>query len=466
MKHADIRAALLPHARERMRAIEPDADLGNGTPLHEGTATILAACLARGGVKAFRNAKTTVDAVPDDVLREIVVAVRDLIGDVDSSKKVMLSIGVELQAGYRTGVTVGTNHYVPLRGRPGLHDFPNEEGLPTEPGSLMLRREVAKAMAMNRPMDVAPPRFDEIEVRRDYRTRDVLAVPMRGGPGVTYMEEDRIHPAETLLDIEIHLIARTAAAKARSLWDERDTIDQEYGRVMSEIGPVLEKAQAEGLPVRLAGVSVNRSFSQTRVTPLVEVIGNDLKPAMWKPDTSQGTTIHDATHRQMAVQRRRKRIMDEAGESGARGRIDRITLAAIRGYADDPAEVLRRIGRSRRLTIRGGRAERTHLGGRPLPERNPLRITWRNGRVGSSFEFTKDITWQNGTLVLKKASFPQTVIDLLPGKPITALIDHPFLTADDRIRSVRVVDKEDGFKYFNVDTSWTTFDAETGIAAD
>lgn len=466
MKHMEIRAALEPYARARMTALEPKTALGNGTRLADAAATILTAVLARQGVKAFRKPEETVAAVTEVELREVFDTVRDLVNDGDSDRKVTLSGGVTLEAGYRSGIVVGTIGYVPVRGMPGLHDSSAWGSAPGDPGDEKLRREVAKAMARLPAMDVPVVGMTDVAVRHDYRWRDVLVVPMRGGPGVTYMDETRIHPVETLLDIEIALIAQTVAAKARDMWKQSPQIDVEYQRVLAEIGPVLDAAKADGLPVRLAGVKVSRAYGRIDVDPLVEVLGNDLKPAIWTPDTSQGTSLEKATRSQMVIQRRRKRIMDEAAVEGARGRIDRVTLAAIRAHAADPAEVLRRMAKSRRVTVRNGRPEGTHAGGRPLDKHNPLRITWRNGRIESSFEFAEGIAWQHGTLVLKKAQFPQTVLDMLPGKPISALIDHPFLTPDDRIRSVRVQDREDGYKYFNVDASWTTFDAETGMAAD
>lgn len=466
MKYADIRAALEPFARLRLNDMRIGDDLGNGTPLSDAAASLLAAELARQGNKAARRPEDTVSAASEELVRACIGAVRDLLnsGGGRGDTRILPS-GTKVEGGYHTGINIGTTSLVPVRGRPGLHGYGEWEAAPGNPGAAALKKAVVAAMGKLPKMDVPHPTLDDISVRSDYRHRDVLSIPMRGGPGVTYQHDEMISPAETLLDIEIALIASTAAEKAKDVWKDREKIDAEYARVMEEIEPVIAKAQAQGLPVRLSGVKLQRGYGRVDVRPQIEVLGNDLKPTTWTPFVGGNSTLAKVVENQMTTQRQRKKVLDQSEERGSRGRIDCVTLAAVRAYADDPEEVLRRMAVSRRLTIREGRAGGTWRGGKPTQKHNPLRLTWRNGRIESSFAFTDSILWQQGTLMVKNTSFPQTVIEQLPGKPLTALLDHPFVSAQDRIRSIRPMKDNSAFVYFNVDTSWTTFDAETGGVA-
>lgn len=460
MKLEAIRALLEPHVAPRMRLLEPTADLGNGTPLADAATTITCHVIGRRGPRVAKDPSAAAQTLSDDELRHIIGSVRDLMLSTDNKDAVDLPNGVRLEPGHRTGVGIGQNHFVPLRGRPGLHGMSNlmDRYHPDRPGSRRLREEVAFHMMRLPRMDVRPPSVDEIKVVNEYRYRDTLLVPMRGGPGVTYMDSETIEPAETMLDIEIDITARTAAGKALDLWEKRGRVDAAYADVIAEIGPLIGQQQAKGMPVRLVGVRITDRNHQSLLPiaiPILEVLGNDLKPAMWEPyvDPRQ-TTLTKVFLTQMGTQRRRKRIRDESEADGKRGRIDRVTLAAVRRWAKDPAEVLRQMARDKRATIRTD------------DTRHPVRLVWRDGEVKASFAFTHAVVWQQGTLIVKTTQFPTSVLDSLPGRPIRTLIDHPFLQADDMIRSVKPSDREGGWTRFHVATSWTTFDADTGEVAD
>lgn len=464
MKFKDTRAAIWPHVAARLRALDPQSDLGNGTLLADAAATVAAHVIAKRGASTAKNPEMSAQILSDQDLQQIIGDVRDLMVETRTQARRPLPGGLVLEDGWRTGVRIGNHQYVPIRGLPGLHEVASMRDLtqPGQPGETRLREEIAFHFLRIPEMDVPKPTAEAIRVQTDQRYRDRLLIPMRGGPKTLYDEEEMIEPAETLLDIEIDLIARTAAAKAADLWSRRREVDSAYSKVSKEVTPLIDAERAKGVPVRLAGVRVvetgkGTTWGHITITPVIEVLGNDLTPTMWQPFVPKGSTLTAVLKTQMTVQRRRKRIMDEASASGMRGRIERVTLAAVRAYAKDPAEALRKMARTRRLTIpTAGPGER----------KDPIRLTWRDGKVIASFPFTKDITWAHGTLIVKTTQFPAAVLDSLPGRPISALIEHPFLQAGDTIRSIRDRDREGGWIHFHVDSSWSSFDAETGEVLD
>jgi len=464
MKQVEIRALLEPHLKARLHALTKGRDLGNGTPLADAAAVVAAIDLTKTGSRTAKDPAGSVAAMTDGQLLSVAEDVAAIVGETGNDKTLLRTLphGTEMAPGFRSGVAISRTMFVPMRGVPGLHVPEDRGAMRAGEGSRLLREAIVKRLSKLPAMDVPVPSVDDVTITLDQYYSEMISVPLRSGPGTTYRHSRRIEAAETLLDAEIDGIAAEVAEMARDVWKQRERIDASGAEVAELVEPILVAARREGLPLALLGMKLDDSrlrygggYGET--IPVFSMLGNDLKREEWSAFDWKRDTLPDQLGKQIGVLRRRKRILDEMSANGLRGRIERVTLAAIRNLAPDPTETLRRIARERRVTIKTGR------GGRKT---DPLRLTWKDGRVQSTFLFNKDVSWKQGSLIVNKTQFPQAVLDTLPGKPISALIEHPFLQPQDVIRSVRTGQYGDArWMVFNVDASWTTFDAETGEVA-
>lgn len=449
MRKTEIVAVLEPPLAARLAALD-DGDLGNGTPLSAAVATAIAVDMASRGVKIARHAAERVAEITDDQLRAAIAAFRECLAHRNTQTSHALPYGTVMAASYQAGVKIGANHYIPLRGMPGLHER-GTAGLSDAPGRLLLRQEVHRAMAALPASDVPAPGIDDIVVESRWRWRDSIRIPMRGGPGVTFVHEQHIPLTETMLDIDIALQAGEIAEIARTILRQRDEVDAEYRTVLGAIQPLLDRAQREGLHFVFKGVNIDRRHGRTVATPKFETLGHDLRPEIWEAPTYGSKDLVKTVTNQLVVQRRRKRVMDEAGRAGARGRVDEVTLRAIEALTDDPAATLRQMAGRRNVVIQGGRRG---------AKSDPVRLSWKNGRVESSFAITARASWNYGRLVIKGVDLPDTVLDTLPGKPVSALVEHPFLDGGHTIRSI--TNHGRGWMFVNIELAWTVFDEATG----
>lgn len=457
MKATQAMRPFLPHALRRAEALVPEGAIDNGTSLAAATASIVAAVLARQPIAKRRDPEKAVAALSDADILEVRDAVEELVSVDDHRLKRVVDFGkpVELQAGYGTGITIVRDRYAPVRDRPGLHPFGEAEYGPDLPGAGLLRERICAAMATLPEMDVSPPTPDDIRIEQAYKYRDRVSVPMRGGPGRTFLHQENIQPSESLLDAEIDDIAATMREKAANLWAVRDQVDEAYENLLLRIGPMLERAQAEGVRMSLAGINVHMSAGTPHLRFEFDVLGNDLQPGNWTAYVMQNGTIEAVVANQIAVQRRRAKLLAEAQANGARGRIDLVTLNALRDLVADPAAALRELGTNRRITLQLGRRGK---------KRDTFGLSWRNGTVMSSFALAENIVWSYGRVSVRKKSFPQAVLDQLPGKPVAALLDHPYLDPQRTIRSVS--GSNGGYLTFNVGAESVEFDPATGKILD
>jgi len=466
MKRADIQDILQPLLAARLHPLT-DADIGNGTPLADAVASALAFDLATGCTRIMARAQEEVDALTDDQLRDAIELVRDAIAINENRQLGTLPHGATVKGRSDPGLDMArvqptkdpkktrTLHaYMnPLRGIPGLHEY-GDRGLPERPGAERLRHEIARQLATLPACDVAPAGVDDIKLPTRWKWRDTLELPIRGGPGTTFLHSEHITMTEKMLDIDIALQAAATRELVARVIKDRDKVDRAYGKMVAEFQGTMDKAKAEGVPFTFNGIHIHERHGTTHIDAQFSVLGNDLEPTTWiAPDYGAG--LKKAVENQLGTQRKRKRILDEAGAAGGRGRVDQITLNAIRALTDDPEALLRRIARDRNVTIDAGRNGK---------KTDPVRLAWKNGRVESSFALTDKASWNYTRLIFKGVQLPEAVLMTLPGKPISTLVEHPFLEGDHVIRSARC--SRWGALFANIGATWTIFDAETGKTID
>lgn len=449
MKKMEIKAVLEPLLAARLAPLD-EGDLGNGTPLSAAVATVIAIDMASKGARVAREAESRVAELTDEQLTAAIDGFRECLANRNTQISHTLPYGTIMGASYQAGVKIGPHYYLPLRGIPGVHER-GTPGLPAAPGKELLRQEIHRAMAALPATDVPVPGIDDIVVVNRWRWRDAVRVPMRGGPGVTFVSEQHIPLAETMLDIDIALHAATIANAARMIISQSKQVDVEYKLVVTAIQPLLDRAQREGLHFVFTGINIDKAHGRMNAIPKFETLGHDLRPETWEAPTYGSKDLVKTITNQLRVQRRRKRVMEDARRAGARGRVDEVTLRAIDALSDDPAATLRQMAGRKNVTIQGGRRG---------TKSDPVRLAWKNGRVESSFTITDKASWNYGRLIIKNVELPDTVVDTLPGKPISALVEHPFLDGAHTIRSI--TGRGRGWLFVNLDLAWTVFDEATG----
>lgn len=450
MKRNEIKAILEPMLSARLHKLVK-RDLGNGTPLADAVASVIALDMAAKGSRMAKTGAEQIAGLTDAVLRGVIRDFEQCMKYRRTNVEAVLPFGTVMAASWQAGVKVGIHHYHPLRGIPGLHSG-DALGLPSRPGAALLRTAVVKALSTLPPSDIPTPEEDSVKIEHRWKTRDTIHIPVRGGPGVTYLRPEHISSAEIMLDSDIAEHAAFCRNIAENILENSDSVDLQYERILAKIQPILNKAKREGVHFKFNGVQVDDSYGTTRVIPKFEVLGNDLRPVTWEAQSHNPSGVEKTIESQFNVQRRRKKILQEAGSLGARGRVDEVTLRAIEAFSTDPAKLLRSISKRRSITLQAGRNGK---------KTDPVRLAWRNGRVESSFAITDKVNWNYGRIIFKNVELPEAVINTLVGKPISALVEHPFLNGEHVIRSVRNPHRG-GWLIVNLDVAWTVFDEETG----
>lgn len=456
MNLSERRDLLEPLLRERMRMIDDVTDVGNGTLLADAAATI-AAHVAAAKWSGKGSVKERSSLLDDWDMQQILKAVSGIINHCEYPERTLqVARGMSISSGRSTGIVLGSVKYVLIRGRPGMHDRMESAGvyLDDRPGARRLKEIIALRMLDLPDMDVEKPAEDSIHVHQTHAHRDTLSLPLRSGPATTYLEDIVIQCAERMTDGEMEDVAGQCRERALRLWENRKLIDAKYAEAVDMFEKLVGRAVEKGANVKFAGVKVGELIhakpgDQYIVKGMIEVLGNDLKPTTWTPET-HNRPIEQVFDAQMAIQRKRQRILAKMDEDGARGRIDLVTVCAIRHYCEDPAATLRLIAKQKKVAIK------TRKG------KNLISLTWRNGQVGSSFEFNKDISWSYGTVIVKRMAFPVSVLRSLPGRSVSTLLDHAFFRSEDRIRSVQDNAWDSEYNRFNVDVGAVAFNAETG----
>jgi len=123
----------------------------------------------------------------------------------------------------------------------------------------------------------------------------------------------------------------------------------------------------------------------------------------------------------------------ELAELGATGRIDRLALNAI-AHHGDTATTLRRFNTEWRFWLPDDTAMIMRYG----------RVTAGTGDPHST------VDWRRDSVVISRLHVPATTLVAGIGKPVTALIDHPFLTDDIIVTDAKSF-IEDGVQYVSVD---------------
>lgn len=458
MKRSEIAPLVLPHLIPRLRVLLGDRDLGNGTPLADAVACVAAMDVAMGGAKVAKDPIGAVAGVDDArLLLTADIVERQILGRYSTMEDyIKLPGGVMTSPGSSSGIFVGREHHVPVRGVPGLHVTPDRDFNVDGPGCRKLVEAVVARAARLPRMDVPRPTTADVGIGRNQYHNAVITYPIRSGPGMTCVHEYQIEPPEHMLDGDIDHVADRVTGHMREAWSDRDDVDVKGREMWEEIGSIVEKAQAEGLPIRFLGVHLSGpgvAGTRRTLTCAIETLGNDLKPMthlahVWNKKLATVVGNHISTLR------RRKRILDDTSGRGARGRIELVTLAAIRHYVDDETLILRRIAEEGRVQINTGRD------GAKL---KMLALTWRDGRVQATFAFNRDVSWNQGRLIVNRTSFPEAVLETLPGRPVSTVLDHPFMNPGDVVSSVRTQGSQDRrWTVFNMQAQWTTFDNGTG----
>jgi hypothetical protein len=462
MKRNEISLLVLPHLKPRLQVLIGDRDLGNGTPLADAVACAAAIDVAKGGRRVAKDPAGAVAAIDDETLAHMARIIERQITRRYENKDDYLTLphGVVTSPGHCSGIYLGSEHLVPIRGLPGLHVTQDRDFSVDGPGCRKLIAAVAARAARLPRMDVPRPTSGDMRIARDQYHNAVIAYPIRSGPGTTCIHEYQIRPPEHMLDADIYLVVEAVVEHMREAWKDRDEIDRKGDEMWGEIAPIVEKAQADGLPIRFLGAHLSgpgTHGSRRTLTCAIETLGNDLKP-MTHLAHVWNTKLTTVVGNHMSTLKRRKRILDDTAEKGARGRIELVTLAAIRHYAGDETAILRRIADERRMQINTGR---------PGAKLKILSLTWRDGRVQATFAFNKDVSWNQGRLIVNRTAFPEAVIEALPGRSVEMVLDHPFMNPGDVVSSVRTEGRDDKrWTTFNMQAQWTTFDSGTGRVDD
>lgn len=191
--------------------------------------------------------------------------------------------------------------------------------------------------------------------------------------------------------------------------------------------------------------------SVARIETEVDFIDDDLRAMPdWVHILKPGTLRRFGGYAER--QARRAAARDAARRNSATGSIEAVALASIADLGLDQADILRSLGTSRshgldRSTWPGGVSQ--------------LQYRWKDGTVGLVFHLDNVGTWQGTSLAMWSGTIPEVTVLAMIGRPLSALVRHPLLSADAIIASV---EQDDATKCFTFKTvpSLHWFDAASG----
>lgn len=449
------RRHLEPAVRERLALLLGDRKLSNGTRFSNAVATIVAHDLAAQPKKLVMNPEELAGKYSDDDIRAIAAELEACLINKDYPAFQMPSEKWITPVRMATGIYFERDAFFPCVGQEGLHLHREIKRGGHNPNVEKLQQAVFERMQTLPPMDVPKPELADIKIIQDTeKWRDTLIVPMRGGPGKLFGYELKIEPVPYLLDNSIDFILSEIMQKAREQWDNREEVDQQYEIIADYMKGLQAKIQKEEVTFSFDGLRIHFTGITKQIIPMFTVLGNGLRPEQWSDyNWAYGKVAHDfkSIMNQYALQRRRAKILMKAKAENGRGRIDSITLAALRASNEDVAEMLKKLSIKQRIVtkieMKSGK-------------NTALNLSWRNGVVMGSFSFDKNTAWNYGSFVLKNRALPASVISSLIGRRLNELVEHPFIDPSVDIRSV--TGQNGGWLKINARIKTFVFNPETG----
>lgn len=449
------RRHLEPAVRERLALLLGDRKLSNGTRFSNAVATIVAHDLAAQPKRLVMNPEKLVGAYSDDEIRTIAAELDARLRNKDYPAFQMPSGKWISSVRHATGIYLERDMFFPWAGHEGLHIHHDIERGGHSPNVEKLQQAVYEKMQTLPSMDVPKPDLEDIKIIQDSeKWRDILIVPMRGGPGKLFDYEIKIEPVPYLLDNSIDFILSEIMQKAQEQWDNREDIDRQYEIIAEHMKGLQTKIQEEDVTFSFGGMRVHFTGITSQTIPMFTVLGNGLRPEQWSDfNWAYAKVPHDfkSIMNQYALQRRRAKILKKAKADNGRGRIDSITLAALRASNEDVAEALKKLSVKQRIVTKvlTGSGKET-----------ALNLSWRNGVVMGSFSFNKNTAWNYGSFILKNRELPASVISSLIGRRLNELVEHPFIDPSVDIRSV--TGHNGGWLKINARIKTFVFNPETG----
>lgn len=170
----------------------------------------------------------------------------------------------------------------------------------------------------------------------------------------------------------------------------------------------------------------------TRFSATFLILGADLEEVEWTAAAGAKEGPEKEIRRKLAsqlqVQRRRRKRLDEAVASGTK-RVDVVALKALIEAGVDPSEYIDR-PTTRKISDRAIESIDA-----PIMS-DKISFSWRDGLLRCRFGLQKG-AWWNETKLIVSSDIPQTMRQALKGKPLSMVIDHPWLSEGIVIKEIR-----------------------------
>lgn len=218
---------------------------------------------------------------------------------------------------------------------------------------------------------------------------------------------------------QIEELAKSIVADMRVLWNRRVEISKRVNEVRkaAEAGLQAESGQSDRVSVRAIALELKLQHDYP-VDVYIEyhAIDEALRPGTVVDFMPANWDISDGVHSPPKDVVVRSGVKDRLVAAGAQGWIDEIAHSVASAAPEGRTAVLARLSSNYETMV-------------TLPTTSgPMYATlfWQDGVIKAEITFRDKLEWFNGHLELKDVKLPETIIETLPGRLLSSLVDLPF----------------------------------------
>lgn len=398
----------------RCQEIFAPVKMPNHTPAADAVyAALIADMQAAGAPTSALNDLTR------DQLVNVVCEILDEIGN-SSGKRFALPFGTDAYSRTPGSLTIGVRDFVLDAGRPGLHPMetvsmaahgPNLERLTA---SILRKTKKLACRRLGGPIPVHIVGSDSRHV--------VQFAPLPEAGGAVLQRGAWDSGAERFcaaLPWQIEQMAKSIVEDMRVLWNRRAEIGErvEEVRNAAEAGIRAEAGLAERASVKAIALDLHLQREHAVCLYIeYEALDEALRPGTVLDFFPAGDVVRGGLLSPPHDVVARAGVRERLEAVGAQGWIDEIAHGVASASSEGAAAVLARLSNAYETLV-------------ILPTATgPMYATlfWRDGVIKAEVTLAGKLEWFNGRLELRDVRLPETIIEALPGRPLSSLVDVPF----------------------------------------
>lgn len=385
-------------------------DTGNGTPLANAAATLLAHDAVATG-----QTVDTVDTLSDLTLSTAAYQTLVLLSGC-SGEEITFPFGTSARSEIPGSVTIDEIAYTSVAGHAGLVREDEAPLFSQGPNSVLLVKLIgtlARRLACHR---LGEPVFLRIVNGAD-DAHVLRFAPDAGAGGVSLEYVIAGRPLEWLVHDQVHVHAEDVVRSMRQFWRQRKDIAAVAAQVRETASAVIDAHKPEAEPIALVGLFMRMARNwPASITPIWAEV------SMFDHALRRGAVMEEIDRSENTVSTIQKlaELQDDRARSLARGDhniLDGLAAAIIEAASAGSAAILQRLKTELAVEVT-----------LPMGARKKLvaRLYWNHGSVDAGIYQTDNLYCWTGRLTLSGVSLPATTVAALPARQLCEVVELPF----------------------------------------